>query len=220
MIRADFDQGSAAWVEARLGLPTASQFHRIITPTTMKPSASAVGYRHELLAEWLMGEPLEVMDEGFMERGMMLEDGARRFYEMMRETDVERVGFLWREDRRCGCSPDGLVGDRGGVEIKCPSPGIHVSYLLGGPGDKYRAQIQGCLWIAERDWWDFLSYHPTMPPALIRVERDEPFIAALADAVTRFCDELDAAKADLLARGITPAENPKREVPPFFVGVG
>lgn len=220
MIRADFDQGSAAWVEARLGLPTASQFHRIITPTTMKPSASAEGYRNELLAEWLMGAPLEAMDEGFMERGMALEAGARSFYELMREADVEQVGFLWRDDRRCGCSPDGLVGTEGGVEIKCPSPGVHVSYLLGGPGDKYRAQIQGCLWIAERQWWDFLSYHPTMPPALVRIERDERFIAALAEAVVQFCDNLDTAKSSLLARGYSPVEKPKREPAPFFVGVG
>lgn len=224
MIRLDCDQGSAAWFAARLGLPTASQFDRVLTPKTMKPSAAAEGYRHELLAEYLLGEPLESGDADFMARGTAMEDDARRWYEMLRDVEVDRVGFLLRDDRRCGGSPDGLIGTAGGLEIKCPSAGVHVGYLLGNPAEKYKAQIQGNLWIAEREWWDFLSYHPTLPPALVRVTRDEPFIAALAGAMTDFCDALEAGKAELAARGYEPRPpQPTGYVPeaqPFYMGVG
>lgn len=217
MIRLDHPQGSKAWSDARLGIPTASQFSRIITQKTLKVSESATGYRNELLAEWLLREPLDGGDFDFTQRGTALERGARKFYEMAREVEVDSVGLLLRDDRRCGGSPDGLVGTDGGLEIKCPSAAVHVGYLLGGESDKYRAQIQGNIWIAERAWWDFLSYHPTLPPALVRCHRDERFIAALAQAVDEFCDRLAAAKEELIARGYEPASEPEPE-PLFWNG--
>jgi hypothetical protein len=85
--------------------------------------------------------------------------------------------------------------------MKCPSPAVHVGYLLEGT-EKYRTQIQGQLWITEREWADFLSYHPTLPPALVRVERDEKFIAALASCVNQFCDYLEEGKEKLRVRGL------------------
>jgi hypothetical protein len=85
----------------------------------------------------------------------------------------------------CGASPDGLVGDEGGIEIKCPLPHTHVSYLRAGDvPSKYIPQIQGCLWITGREWWDFMSYHPAMEDLIVRVYRDEAYIKKLADAVT------------------------------------
>lgn len=218
MIRVECHQGSAAWYAARIGIPTASQFSRILTQKTMRLSASAATYRNELVAEWLLGEALDDGSSTFMERGTALEQEAVDFYELRHDSDVERVGFLLRDDRRCGCSPDGLVGARGGLEIKCPSAAVHVGYLLDAAGEQYKAQIQGGLWIAERDWWDFLSFNPALPPALVRFERDDSFIGYLAAAVEEFCDQLDEAKARLTALGYGPplAEEPE----PFFSGVG
>ena len=220
MIRLDMPQGSKAWYDARVGIPTASQFHRIITPKTMKLSESATGYLHELVAEYLLGEPL-VSEETtvFVHRGIQLEASARRFYEMEQEVDVDQVGLLLRDDRRAGCSPDGLVNPSGGVEIKCPSAAVHVGYLLDWEGAKYKAQIQGTLWIAEREWWDFFSYNPSRPPVIVRCYRDEPFITALAAAVEQFCDRVDAAKDELRARGYGPDQSAEFSQQ-YYMGVG
>jgi len=205
MIVLDVEQGSGAWLDARRGLPTASQFHRLITAKTMRPSEQATGYRNLLLAEWLLGGNLDEDVSQFMQRGSDLEEGAFDFYELRQEMDVDRVGFVLRDDRRAGCSPDGLVGTDGGLELKCPSPQVHIGYLLDGMGDAYRAQVQGCLYVCGREWWDWLSYHPTLPPVLVRCYRDEPFIKALTSILDAFCDHLDAMKEDLKHRGFTPA---------------
>ena len=193
MIRLDFPQGSPEWHAARLGIPTASNFGRIITPGG-KPSATADAYMHELLAERMLGFPLNTESVDFMERGKALESQAIAFYELQRGVDTEAVGFYLTDDGRAGCSPDRLVGGEGGLEIKCPSPAIHVGYLLGGGiSKKYRPQVQGALWITGRWWWDTLSYHPDLPPALVRVERDPDYITALEIAIAAFCDRLQAA---------------------------
>jgi hypothetical protein len=205
MITLDVEQGSRTWLDARLGLPTASQFHRLITAAKLQPSAQATGYRNQLLAEWLLGDNLDDDASQFMHRGTALEEGARDFYELRQELDVTRVGFVLRDDRRAGCSPDGLVGTVGGLELKCPSPQVHVGYLLDGMGDAYRAQVQGCLYLCEREWWDWLSYHPTLPPVLVRCYRDEAFIKALSGILDAFCDHLDAMKEELKGRGFAPA---------------
>jgi len=197
MIRHDFPQGSQAWHAARLGIPTASNFGRIITPTG-KPSASADAYMHELLAERMLGCPLNTESIDFMERGKALESQAVAFYELQRGVDTEAVGFCLADDECAGCSPDRLVGMEGGLEIKCPSPAVHVGYLLsGGISDKYRPQVQGSLWITGRWWWDTLSYHPDLPPALVRAERDPNYITALEEALSAFCGRLEAADKKL-----------------------
>lgn len=210
MIALDVPQGTLAWLAARRGLPTASQFHRLITAKKMQPSEQATGYRNLLLAEWLLGENLDDDLFQFMQRGEALEEGAFDFYEMRQEVDVDRIGFVLRSDRRAGCSPDGLIGTDGGLELKCPSPQVHVGYLLDGMSDAYRAQVQGCLYICEREWWDWLSYHPTLPPVLVRCYRDEPFIMALASILDAFCDHLDAMKEELKSRGFMPAIEQER----------
>lgn len=206
MIALDMPQGSAAWLAARCGLPTASQFDRLITAAKMQPSTQATGYRNQLLAEWLLGASLDdEVSTQFMRRGEELEEGAFRFYEMRQDLDVQPVGFVLRDDRRAGCSPDGLIGTVGGLELKCPGPAGHVGYLLDGMDPKYKAQVQGCLLICEREWWDWMSYHPTLPPVLVRCYRDEPFIKALSGILDAFCDHLDAMKEELKSRGYTPA---------------
>lgn len=189
-------QGTDEWLRARLGLPTASNFDRLITKTG-KPSASADRYLARLCAEWFMGYPLDEMQTPFMERGSALEAEAVAYYEFETDSTTSEVGLCLTDDGKAGASPDRLVGDDGLLEIKCPSPEVHMGYLLGGLTDEYRVQVQGQLWVTGREWCDLLSFHPTIPRATVRIERDEDFIGALADIVANFAARLDAAKAKL-----------------------
>lgn len=197
MIIHDLPQGTPEWFAVRRGKPTASEFKQILTATG-KPSTSAHRYMCTLLAEWLAGDKLEAYENEWMRRGNELEPQAREMYEFVHDAEVVLVGFCEADDRSAGCSPDGLVGDDGLVEIKCPAPWTHVSYLLAGkcPAD-YVPQVQGQLMITERQWCDFISYHPDLPPLVVRVQRDEAFIAALREALANFNTKLEVAKARL-----------------------
>ena len=204
----DIEQRSAEWIKCRIGIPTASCFDRIITPATGKPSASAVAYRRELLAEWLMGEPVSIKESGWMQRGTEMEPEARAFYEFEADAEVTEAGFVFLDERRLiGCSPDGLVGDDGLVEIKCPSPGVHVSYLIDAKlPTAYIPQVQGCLWVTGRKWCDFISYHPDMEPLIVRVMRDEDYIGRMATLIETFVATMLQERELLLARGLGPKE--------------
>jgi hypothetical protein len=198
-------QGTSEWLALRMGRPTSSQFHRIITPRTLKSSTQADGYCNELLAELIMGRPIEGASSPWMDRGKTLEEEARSYYEMANNCDVQTVGFITSDDGLIGCSPDSLVGDDGLVEIKCPSPAVHVGYLLGKEGAgadvEYRAQVQGQMLITGRAWCDIISYHPEMPAAMIHVPRDEEFIAALKRELDGFLMLLDVRRSKLEACG-------------------
>lgn len=203
MIVLDCPQGSPEWFAARLGIPTASQFDRILTPKTRKPAAGAETYLHELLAEWLTGVPSGPEQRGFMERGSEMEEWAVGWYEFTREVSVRRVGTVLRDDRLVAGSPDALVGDDGGLEIKCPSASQHIANLLDGR-ERYYAQAQGCLLLTGRRWWDVLSYHPEIPAHVVRYERDEEYLTALAGALEGFVARLLAARERLCAMGCEP----------------
>lgn len=185
MIVYNVEQGSQDWINLRLGIPTASCFSKLLTPKTLKPSASADAYACELVAEELTGEPLDAASTGFMERGTGMESQAAAWYEFENDVEVQKVGFITNDDKTIGCSPDDLVGDKGGLEIKCPSAGQHVQNIF-NMGIKYKLQVQGCMLITGREWWDILSYNPCIRPVSIRVVRDEECISALADVLTAF----------------------------------
>lgn len=204
MIVVDCKQGSPEWHQARLGIPTASQFSRIVSTKTRKVLAGSETYRHELLAEWLIGIPGGMDARGLMERGTQMEPWAVGWYELQREVTTTPVGVCLRDDRLVACSPDRFVGDDGGLEIKCPGAKQHVSNML-GMTDEYHAQVQGNLWIAERKWWDLLSYHPELPPVIVRIERDEAYIEALASGVASFIADLLADRARLIEQGAEPS---------------
>jgi hypothetical protein len=177
------EQGSPEWLQARLGIPSASSYAKLVT-TTGRASAQATAYINQLVAERITGEPTFFQVTDPMQRGMDLEPQARTAYEMETGNLVIQVGFLMHDTLQAGASPDGLVGKNGGLEIKCPSAHTHVEYLRDGDLPiKYFQQVQGCLWISGRDWWDFMSYHPKMEPLIVRVFRDEEFIKALECAV-------------------------------------
>ena len=188
MLVSNFEQGSSEWLQSRLGKPTASNFGKLITPTG-KPSTSAEGYINELIAQRITGELPEFYTNAAMERGNELEPAAKALYEFINGVEVVQVGLCLHDTLDCGASPDGLIGVDGGIEIKCPLPNTHIAYLREGvvPG-KYIPQIQGCLWITGREWWDFMSYHPAMEDLIVRVERDNEYIKKLADQVERAVD--------------------------------
>lgn len=190
MIVLDVEQGSDEWHEARIGIPTASNFSRIITAEGKK-SSQANDYINELVAEWLTGEK-DRFSTKWTERGNELEPEARFFYSLGADKDVEEIGMAYLDERKLtSCSPDGLVEEDGTVEIKCPAPKTHVAYLLTGKiPAKYYPQVQGQLWIMEREWCDFVSYHPKMQPLIVRVPRKDTYIESMAKYVDEFVDKM------------------------------
>ena len=206
MIPLDVEQGSRAWIEARLGIPTASEFSRIVTPGG-KLSASRDEYAGKLLAEWALGEQDEEFQSEWVERGKLLEPEARDFYRFHRDADVKTVGFVYKNpDKVVGCSPDGIVGDDGLLELKCPKPGTHLRWLsVGKVPRQHTIQVQGQLWVSGRAWVDFMSYHPGLPPLIVRAEPDEKLQAAFDEAIPVFIAELMAGREKLREMGIVPA---------------
>lgn len=199
MRRIACEQGSEEWMMARLGIPTASSFDKIVTPTG-KPSAQADRYLARLAAEWYLGQPLDEDSHGtqFMARGTDMEPEAVGFYEFDTGLDTETVGLCLTDDRRVGASPDRLVGDDGLLEIKCPSAEVQMTYVLGGVTADYKLQLQGQLWVTGRKWVDLLCYHPTLPRVKARFERDEKFIGILSTEVGAFVVKLEEARARLM----------------------
>ncbi len=204
-------QGTSEWLALRAGIPTASAFDQILTPGG-KPSKSSERYLYTLLAERLMGHPVIEHISMWQQRGTELEAEAVAFYELQADADTVPVGFCTNDEGTIGASPDRLVGETGLLEIKVPSEWIHMGYLLksGSAYEAYKVQVQGQLMVTGRTFVDVLSWHPELPPALIRIERDEPFIEKLSAAVTAFSNVLEEQYRELEARGWAKAK-PERE---------
>lgn len=188
------DQGTEEWRALRIGVPTASNFHKIITPKTGKPSTQARGYMYQLIAEKLLNEQMEdgANRVEWVERGKIEQPNAERQLQFTHNLELEPVGFVTTDDGRLGCSPDALVvGKSEGVEIKCPLPPTQIGYLLDGLGDDYRPQVQGQILVAEFDHVHFYSWHPRMPPVYLRTVRDDRYIQILEPLLHKFLDELD-----------------------------
>ena len=195
----DCEQGTEEWLKCRLGVPTSSNFKKILTPTGLE-SKQAEGYMNLLLAEIITGEVDGMEPNGWMQRGTETEPVARSWYEMAHNVDVKQVGFVMADGY--GASPDGLVGDDGLVEIKVPAPQNQVANLLSGRmPSEYIPQIQGQMLVCEREWCDFLSYNPGMPPLLLRIERDEKYIAALSARLEWFTEQLELKRQRLIELG-------------------
>jgi hypothetical protein len=185
----DVEQGSPEWHQARVGIPTASRFADILAKGEGKTRGK---YLRELAAEVLTGEAdTDGYTNGHMERGKLVEDEARNFYALIEGVDPQRVGFV--RNGRTGCSPDSFIGERRGLEIKTAIRHIQIERLQRGTlPSEHKAQVQGSMWVCERDSWDFVSYCPKLPPLIVAVHRDEAFISDLAKAVQAFNEELDS----------------------------
>ena len=195
------------WLDAKLGIPSAAGFHRILTPTG-KLSRSRERYMGELLAEWALGEQWDtgIGNSHWVLRGIELEPQARLWYEMA-YSEVEEVGFIWRDESKlAGCSPDALVGDAGLLELKCPSPAWHMLYLS-SPGQlarQYHWQVQGQLWASGRAWCDIMSFCPGLPEVVERVRPEG--IAALEKNIPVFVAEMLERREQLRKMGVGPEE--------------
>lgn len=153
------------------------------------PAATRAKYLRELAGEVLTGELSETFSNDHMARGSEQEADARRLYAFHADAEPQLVGFV--RNTIAGCSPDSLVGNNGGLEIKSALAHIQIDRLFKDAlPPEHKAQVQGNLWICEREWWDFMSYCPKLPPLIKRVYRDEPYIAKLATAVRQFNEEL------------------------------
>lgn len=197
----DEAQGSPEWFALRIGKPTASNFHKILTPTG-KPSKQATEYAYRLVTERLLNESLESLEKTeWMTRGKDLEEAAVQQLAFTEGLDFRRVGFVTAWNDTVGASPDrldsaGVIG----VEIKCPAPHTHLRYLMEGPGDDYKPQVQGSMLVCGLNRWHFYSYHPQMPPCHLVVERDEGYVSTLALALRNFvtlCAQIEASARKL-----------------------
>lgn len=230
MIIVDVEQGSPEWWQARLGVPTASEFDSIVTPPDyrdkwgcgneecnhiaegaavkckkgngkavkyqdigMTQSASMWGYMDKLIAERHRGKPDETFQSEWMKRGNEFEEEARLWYAFTQDAELRKVGFCKTDDEQSGCSPDALIGEDGGLEIKSVISGTMVGYVLDNRiPPKYRLQVLGSLLVTGRLYWDFLVYHPDFKPLLIRTWRKDvqKELSALTTRLDVFCTEL------------------------------
>lgn len=196
----DIDQGSVEWANLRRGKATASNFHRIITPSRGEYSASAGKYAREVAVQRLCDEDTEQAIGHLkpVERGNILEADAATHYEKVKGRTTNRIGLIISADGTRACSPDRISTDRlWGVEIKCPGGPAHLDYLenyreTGEPVAKYKWQVVGSMLVAKFDGWDFVSYHPQMREVIIPYERSkyQRELDMLEEALVRFEKEV------------------------------
>ena len=175
----DVAQYSDEYDRLRLGIPTSSNFHKIITPQG-KPSKQWREYACVLIAERILQQKIEFYNSPAMERGLIVEADAVDWYEFDQDVTTQRVGFITDDNHTLGCSPDRLVGAEGLLEIKAPLPHTQVDYWISGEiSERFRPQLQGQLYISQRSWVDIVCWHDVLPKLVMRVEPDEKFIEAL-----------------------------------------
>ncbi len=190
------EQGTDKWKALKAGVASASNFDRLVT-ASLKPSSQANDYLYELMGEWVTGEKKDLPNLYWVERGIEIEPQARSAFEFATDSDIEQVGFIFKDRTKLvGCSPDGLVGSKG-VEIKCPMPIIHVSYVLQGIcPKKYMPQVQGSMWITGLHQWDFMSYHPDYKSLIVPVDRDSEWMYAFDKILPPFLKRLKEMRKD------------------------
>lgn len=193
------EQRSPEWRLARIGIPTASNFKKIITASGA-PSDSAQSYMCRLIGERLLGRSLEedISNLKWVRHGIEYEDEAVDEFEAISRERVAPVGFVLSDEGPWGCSPDRLlVNKNAALEIKCPAPWTHIEYTLYGPGKDYKQQVQGQMFVGGYDFSYFFSYFPGMPCKIWRYERDESFISKLSAALILFSQNLEKAMKDI-----------------------
>lgn len=190
-------QQTPEWFAARCGKATASRFKDILAKIKSGEAADRRNYRAELVCERLTGKADAGFTNAAMAWGTEQEPFARIAYMAKTGNIVEEIGFVAHPTLAAGASPDGLIGEDGGLEIKCPNKATHLATLRSqSVPPEHMPQVQGAMWITGRKWWDFVSYHPEFPEGLQlfvkRVERDNDYIASLETEVSTFLAEVEA----------------------------
>lgn len=203
----DCAQNSPEWHAARCGRVTASRIADIVRKTKSGVSKMRATYAGELIAERLAGfQPSDGFTSAAMQWGKDTEDRARATYAFMHDVEPVRVGFVIHPTiEMAGASPDSLIGEDGGLEIKCPNSITHIDALRGAEIDPdYVKQCQWNMACASRAYWDFASFDPRLPPVMQlhvrRIKRDDSMIAEIETAVRLFLAEIDDAVAELSAQ--------------------
>lgn len=182
----DIEQGTPEWFALRYGWITASMFKAVISKGKgSAPSKTRLSYMYQVAAETVSEMRQESFTSEYMEWGTETEPQAREMYEFVSGNEVEEVTFIrLGDDHKVGCSPDGIIGDDGMIEIKCPKTTTQVeTFLSGKMPTTHNAQVQGQLWVANRQWCDFVSFDPRIAGDASyfcqRIERDDEYIKEL-----------------------------------------
>lgn len=187
----DCAQRSDEWHALRRGVITASACEFIMTPAQRK------GFINKTIAELLTGQSEPFIMNEYIQWGVDKEEEARIAYIAKTGIQVKETGFVFMDDdKRVGCSPDGLVGNNGLIEIKCPATRTHVGYLQDGPPRKYMMQMQFQMMVTDRDWCDFITFDPRIGNENIkinvtRIERDEDLIHKIKSSVNATIRAID-----------------------------
>lgn len=186
----DCEQRSPEWWKCRSGIPTASQFATVLAKGRGGgESKTRRTYLLKLAGERITGEPMDSYSDHHMARGQAMEEEARNAYAFMCDADPMPVGFIRNGD--AGASPDALLGSDGLLEIKTALPHLLIDTLLKdkSPAEHW-GQVQGQLWVSEREWCELVVYWPSLPLFIRRIPRDEDYIKKLSEEVARFNAEL------------------------------
>jgi len=188
----DVEQNTPEWLALRLGIPTTSAFKCLLMSGKKKgePSETRRKYLLRLAGERITGELEEGYSNASMDRGHIMEPEAVDLYAMLTDTEPKKVGFI--RNGELGGSPDRVVGNDGLLQIKTAKPSVLLDIHEKGGTDDHLAQVQGEIWVAEREWNDLLIYWPGLPPHIHRYYRDEAYIKRLSEAADAFLDELHA----------------------------
>jgi len=187
----DIEQGTPEWHALRLGNPGASNVSKIIT-NKGDPSKQADDYMRQLAGEIITGQCEETFQSIHMEKGLQRENEARTLFELIYDVNIQQVALVYKDaQKKFHVSPDGLIGDNAGIEVKCPMMKTHVKYLLENrlPTD-YFSQVQMSLYVCEREFWYFMSYCPGLLPLILKIERDNVFIGKLEAELEKFVEKL------------------------------
>lgn len=180
----NFEQGSEAWHEERAGRITGTRFAALCAGESTKTFKDLI---NSVVGEIITEQREETYSNAIMERGVLMEPEAAEEYQEITGFKLEEVGLYSIDnelEQWVGVSPDRLVNDNGGLEIKCPMMKTHIGYLIKGvvPAE-YIKQVQGCLYVTGREWWDFMSYYPGIKPLIVRVEPDKDMHQLFEDRI-------------------------------------
>jgi len=184
----NISQGTTEWDNLRAGNPGASSISKIITNKGER-SKQRDDYMRQLAGELITGHCEETFKSIHMENGLLREESARSSFELIKDVEIRKVALVYKdEQRKFHVSPDGLIGDYAGIEIKNPMMKTHVKYLLDKklPSD-YFSQIQMSLYTCELDLYYFMSCYAGLPPLILEIRRDEDFIGKLKVELEKFC---------------------------------